>query len=296
LNAEQRREVERYLATGKSDLLLSAWEGDVFERGKRGKEDLIDALLAEVQHRAGGRKPRGVPEDLELQWFTRAKVEPMVRGLFPAAEREAVLRLLERSIVFVTSDSLETVVRSFSFLSSAWDVANLYLESVGAELLSDEAPRIVGLSEETRCFVSTDYFQPDGDRFADFILHETAHILHNCKRHTAGLPERRRREWLLDIDFHKRETFAYACEAYCRILELGRRPADRRVLLRELLDGALPNDERVNEDEYRAAVSEAVAARNGWKAILRRCAPAPAEQRAANRLALGRPPSAREVG
>ncbi len=285
MNAEQRREVEHYLAIGESDLLHSAWEGDVFERGKRATEDLIGALLAEVQRRAAGRKPRGLPEGLELQGFTRAKVEPMVRGLFPAAERESVLRLLERSIVFVTSDSLETVLRRFSFLSSAWSVANLYLASVGAELLSVEAPRIVGLSEETRCFVSIDYFQPDGDRFADFVLHETAHIFHNCKRRTAGLPERGRREWLLDIDFRKRETFAYACEAYSRLLELGRRPADRRGLLRELLDGPMPKEERVDEDGYCAALSEAVAARNGWKAILQRCAPAPAEQRAANRLA-----------
>ena len=39
------------------------------------------------------------------------------------------------------------------------------------------------------------------------------------ERRTVGLPETRQREWLLDIDFRKRETFAYACEAYSRILE-----------------------------------------------------------------------------
>ncbi len=36
-----------------------------------------------------------------------------------------------------------------------------------------------------------------------------------------GPPETHQREWLLDIDFRKRETFAYACEAYSRILEAG---------------------------------------------------------------------------
>ena len=157
--------------------------------------------------------------------------------------------------------------------STAWRLANLYLGSVGAELLGEEEPVIVGFSEETRCFVSTDYFRQGGDRFADFVLHETAHVFHNCKRRTVGLPESRRREWLLDIDFRKRETFAYACEAYGRILELGRRPADRRALLSELLAGPPPPDDRVDEDDYRAALTEAVVARNGWKRILRWCRP-----------------------
>ena len=47
------------------------------------------------------------------------------------------------------------------------------------------------------------------------------------------LPETRRREWLLDIAFSKRETFAYACETYSRIIELAGSPAARRELLAE---------------------------------------------------------------
>jgi len=197
----------------------------------------------------------------------------MVHGLFPAGEREAVLALLERSVVFVTRDNLAPLLHSFSFLSTAWDVANLYLTSVGAEPLSIEAPAIVGLSEEARCYVSTEYFGTESSRFADFVLHETAHIFHNCKRRTAGLAERGRLEWLLDIDFKMRETFAYACEAYGRILELGSRPSNRRLLLSELLDGPMPNDDRVDETDYRDILSQAVAGRSGWRRILRRCAP-----------------------
>lgn len=175
--------------------------------------------------------------------------------------------------MFVTTENLETVLRGRSFLRSAWDVANLYLASVGAELLGEEARSIVGLSEETGCFVSPTYFDSGTDPYSDFVLHETAHIFHNCKRSTLGLPPRGRREWLLDIDFRMRETFAYACEAYGRILELGGRPADRRGLLTEHLDGPMPGDDRVDEEEYRSVVTEAVGARNGWKRILHRCAP-----------------------
>lgn len=273
LNARQMEEVQRYLATGEHDYLHPGWSGDLLTASRMAKEALQGALLAEVERRSRGRRSRGLPRSLDLLSFTRTKVEPMVRGLFPAAERDVVLAILERSVVFVTPDTFEPVLRGCSFLSTAWKLANLYLASVGAELLSEEAPEIVGLSEEARCFVSTEYFRETGDRFADFLLHETAHVFHNCKRRTVGLPETRRREWLLDIDFRKRETFAYACEAYGRILELGRRPADRRALLSECLDAPPPPDDRVDEADYRAAVSEAVEARNGWKRILRQCQP-----------------------
>jgi hypothetical protein len=79
--------------------------------------------------------------------------------------------------------------------------------------MSDDAPWIVGFSEETTFYVSPEYFRDD-QPFADFVVHEAAHVFHNCKRRTLGLPETRTREWLLDIVFAKRETFAYACEAY----------------------------------------------------------------------------------
>jgi len=276
----QQEEIRHFLATGDSDPLSYAWEGGPLEGGQRAKDAMISALLAEVRRRSGERPPTEAPEALDLEAFVRSKVEPMVRGLFPSTEQDTVLSVLERSITFVTDETLETVLRGRSFLRSAWDIANLYLGSIGAELLGEDAPRIVGLSEETSCFVSPAYFDSNGDRFADFVLHEAAHIFHNCKRVTIGLPERRGREWLLEIDFPMRETFAYACEAYGRILELGPRPADRRRLLDEHLAGAMPGDDRVEEEEYCSVITEAVGARNGWKRILRRCAPATASNRA----------------
>lgn len=272
LTARQMEEVQRYLATGEH-FLHPGWSGDLVTAGRIAKEALQGALLAEVERRSCGRRSISLPRSLDLPRFTRAKVEPMVRGLFPTVEQDAVLAVLERSVLFVTRKNFASLLRGCSYLSSAWRLANLYLASVGAELLNKEEQVIVGFNEETRCFVSTEYFREGGDRFADFLLHETAHVFHNCKRRTVGLPETRRREWLLDIDFRKRETFAYACEAYGRILELGRRPADRRALLSECLDAPPPPDDRVDEADYRAAVSEAVEARNGWKRILRQCQP-----------------------
>jgi hypothetical protein len=120
--------------------------------------------------------------------------------------------------------------------------------------------------------VSVEYFT-GSDRFADFVVHEAAHVFHDCKRRTIGLPSTRRREWILDIDFAKRETFAYACEAYSRILELGDGPAARRALLSDLEREPLPSADRVGGGEYVDILREAVTRRNGWKRILARCAP-----------------------
>jgi hypothetical protein len=204
--------------------------------------------------------------------LTRAKVEPMVRGLFPRVEQQHVLSTLEKSVVFVTGVNIERILLDEGFDHAAWSLANLYLASLGAELLGDEAPRLVGISQGTTCYVSPEYFGED-DPFADFIVHEAAHIFHNCKRRTVGIPETRTKEWLLDIEYRKRETFAYACEAYSRVLERGQTPARRRVLAAEYGKTAVRiSDERVEPGEVAGIVAEAANARNGWKVILARCA------------------------
>jgi hypothetical protein len=153
---------------------------------------------------------------------------------------------------------------------TAWNLSNLLLASCGSKLLSEDAPSLIGLSEETTCYVSTAYFTPSG-QFDDFVVHEAAHIFHNCKTQMIGLPAIRRREWLLDIDFDKRETFAYACEVYSRMLELGRSTSARRELLSRIEKNLALPDDRVVAGEYINILRAAVSARNGWKEILQNC-------------------------
>ncbi len=184
------------------------------------------------------------------------------------------MEIFSRSIVFLTPDNIASVILRTPFASTAWDLANLYLLSCGAEPLSKEAPEIVGLSEETTCYVSTAYFQSE-NRLDDFVVHEAAHVFHNSKRETIGLPRIRGREWLLEIEFRKRELFAYVCEAYSCIVALGGRPASRKALLAEIEADWTPPDDRVDVGEYLATLQEAVDARNGWKRILERCRPPP---------------------
>ncbi len=265
--------IDAYLKTGEHDPMFSAWPGDGFsDRLRQGSDSLRDALIAEVMARTRSCPSVELPENLDICQFSRRKLGGMVAGLFPKAEQATVLAMLEQSVIFLTHSNFASVVRNMAWLGTAWDLANLYLASRSAELLSEDAPAILGLSIETTCYVSTDYFHAT-DRFGDFVVHEAAHVFHNCKRETLKLPHSRHREWLLEIDYRKRETFAYACEAYSRLLELGSDARHRQDLLAELAAAPFPCDDRVIGAEYLDILAEAVTARNGWKRILARCSP-----------------------
>ena len=264
--------VALYLRTGDYDTSFRAWPGNVIARETKGHAEMLQALVARVKELepTGTISTISLPEDLQV--FTRNKVAPMVRGLFPRNEVDAVLAMMEKSVVFLTPDNITRVLTECTWLHTAWHLANIYLDSIGADLLGDEAERLVGLSEETSCYVSPTYFER-GDIFADFVVHEAAHIFHNCKRPTVGLPETRTREWLLDIAYPKRETFAYSCEAYARILEHAPTFPARAELAAEFASKVRFSDERVDAAEVGEIIVSAASARNGWKVILERCAP-----------------------
>jgi len=271
LPSSSKKEVERYLRSGEHDVSSRVWPGANFlECAQNGNAALRSALISVVRKRTSNATVPNALAELDVSAFARKTVGPMVRGLFPQHEQETVLNVLQNSIVFLTPTNINTVLTKMPWLSTAWNLANLYLGSYDAELLSDDAPQIVGLSLETRCYVSVTYFREE-NRFADFVVHEAAHLFHNCKREMIGLREIRGREWVLNIDFDKRETFAYACEAYSRIVKLGDSPGARRMLLSQYLQGPMPAAGEVDTNEYVDILGEAVAARNGWKRILARC-------------------------
>lgn len=268
----QTDEIDCFLRTGEYDPLFRRWPGsDLLDSIVRGSDALRDALLNEVRRRQGDSVPGlpVAPVGHELAAFTRAKVEPMVRGLFRRNECGPVLTLLEASVVFLTRESIEPAIRQAD-LDTAWEIANVYLSSLGAERLDPSVPRHVGLSVETTCYVSTEYFSEESP-FADFVVHEAAHVFHQTKRRSVGLPETKHREWLLPIGFQKRETFAYACEAYSCILQQAQAVAKRRSLFGQLQRLPPPPDERVEPNEYFSILADAVESRNGWKVILERC-------------------------
>lgn len=272
MNISEQTEIDLFLTTGEYDSTFAAWTGDTFSVGaSRGDTALRNALISAVLFRADQVDVPASWKNIDQKINARAKISPMVQGLFPQKEHSIILDMLEHSVVFLTPTTIIPVLKNMPWLKTAWDLANIYLSSLNAELFTNDAPAIVGISDATTCYVSMEYFRDD-DKFNDYVTHEAAHIFHNCKRKTIGLPETRRREWLLNIDYAKRETFAYACESYSRILELGETRAIRSQLLSELTDGPMPSDDRVQATEYIDILKEAVAARNGWKRILNRCA------------------------
>lgn len=274
MNRQQQKEIDRYLLCGNhDDILFKIWPGDsIIGRAINGDAALRSALLSAINNRAGQTVVSACQEYSGMDIDARAKFTPLVQGLFSKNEQSIILDLLERSVIFLTPATINTAIEKTSWLSTAWNLANIYLSSLGIKSLADQTQAIVGLSEETTCYVSMEYFR-NHNPFEDYVIHEAAHIFHNCKREMIGLPATRRREWLLDIDYAKRETFAYSCEAYSRILEVGKTRSERIRLLSEHAEGPMPPDDRVDVDEYIDILREAVSARNGWKRILEMCSP-----------------------
>jgi hypothetical protein len=272
-NTALEREIAHYLQTGDYDPYYRAWpEGGMLVRAQKMEAVLRNALIKAVRKRTQDISPSSGTANLDQTTLTKSKIVPMVNGLFPESERSLVISILEKSVVFLIPENIECVLEEVPFLGTAWNLANLYLTSIGVPCLSEEAVQLEGLSEETTCFVSMRYFSQQ-DRFADFIVHEAAHVFHNCKRETTGLPHTRTREWLLEIDFGKRETFAYSCEAYSRILEMCSCRTQLKPLLADYAATSRTGDDRVDDDEIVDILEEAISAKNGWKRILKRCSP-----------------------
>ena len=265
--------IRHYLETGEADADPRGSPGaNIVEQAQTQHAALSGALIAEIRRRAAGAVPPTLPLGLDLAAFTRGRIAPMVDGLFPVPERDPVMRLLERAVVFLTPETIEAVLAAQPWPHTAWQLANIYLGSLGRPGLHGRPAGLVGLSEATTCYIALSYFT-ESDRFADFLVHEAAHVFHNWKRRYAGLPHTRTREWLLEIDFRRRETFAYACEAYSRILTLGATHPERARLVEEYATTALPSDKRVETGELVDILRKAVGLRNGWVGIRASCAP-----------------------
>ncbi|MCA8962586.1 MAG: hypothetical protein KDC38_18805, partial [Planctomycetes bacterium] len=265
-----RRElVAEFVATGKCDDWFRDWPGqNLIECAENGGRAFRDGLIAEVRRRESRvtlPAPAGL-EEARSSESLRRKLEPMVRGLFPPKERETVLDCAAGSVRFLAPDSVEEWIRSANYLSTAWKIAWMYLGHIGAPLIESDVPP-TGYSEDSTCYVSLDYFDKTRP-LDDLVVHEVAHLFHNTRRESLGLPTSRGRKYLLSIEYFMRETFAYACEFYSQILLMTRRAADRRVLVESI--ESVPDD-RVDAEELRNLLLEAIDARNGWKVIRDSC-------------------------
>ena len=275
LSAANKAAVKRYVETGDFDPNDWNWPGQNFvEVATNADNAMREALIAAVLERAPSDAQAPTPPIENLLDLTRSKVLPMVTGLFPPAERPAIMKTLEASVIFLTPENIESTLRASTWLHTTWDLANMYLLQRGVKPLSPDAPSIVGLSQETACYLSLDYLADQSkEPYSDYLVHEAAHVFHNCRRCMIGLPETRTRHSLLSIHYAKRETFAYACETFSRILQTTDSTNGRSNALAQYSCGPLPSENEVDREEYLEILTEAIGARNGWKRILQACAP-----------------------
>lgn len=269
----RKAQVREYVAKGSHGAMdWLEWPGqNVIEKAQAHHQALIDALLLELAERARALRRRSVQGESDFPRHVHERLTPMVQGLLPRAVHEAALAKLVPGVKLVTPGTVVEVLRGVGDLTTAWDVANLYLDAVGAKPLDEQGWAPLGLAAGHECFVSVHYLTKSG-RFDDFVVHEAAHVLNDLKRRDVGLPQTRRREWLLGIWFKHRELFAYTCEAWSRVAALGTRPAERRAMVEEIArDGPFPNDDTVDKAEFVDVLRDAAAARSGWKRLLTRC-------------------------
>ena len=121
MRADPEKEIDRYVRTGAhDDHVYSAWPGNgLVDRAKRGHATLRQALIAAVRQRTKHAVEPEALRGLDVIDFTRSKVEPMVRGLFPRREQETVLQVLGRSVIFLTPSNIDAVLEEATWHTTA---------------------------------------------------------------------------------------------------------------------------------------------------------------------------------
>jgi len=260
--------IERFLRTGEE-----TWEGAGSGRFSLAqfKEDeaysrataaalqnlldrLADLLPAEAQ-----ADPLVSPETI------RQRIEPMVSGLVQADWRDVALHeITARTFILNLPGTRKAVEAELStcFMGSAWRVLWSLFEDYGLKP-DDINVGCDGLAGDY-AHVRWSAYHTD-DPYSDVVVHEAAHMLHYLKSSQYGFQVRRGQERFVDIEFHHRELFAYACEAYSRVVVHGDRKA--RTAFAEKMPDAAFSFPRAEIKEVAALVLSAARARNGWRPL-----------------------------
>jgi hypothetical protein len=251
--------LERFLATGEFPPGLPGFTGPPAQRRQAAERAVREVLVRIVSWRCS-RSPIQLPAppaDAEAQ--VRDRVEPMVRGLLPAGEVALVLRKLPAFVRVVTPTSFPALIKGVP-ARTAWDLANLLLDAVGAPPLADDTPELDGLCHASASFVLPTAFLPQ-EGTDDVLVHELSHLLHSARRGDVGLGPAG--EPILKIAPNDRETFAWACEIWSA---LERDPATRRAGLDTWLAGPTPDDARIDQPRLRRILERAEGG-EGWNAL-----------------------------
>lgn len=195
----------------------------------------------------------------------RARVEPMVRGLVQEEWQEIALReFVARTFVlnFRGAMAAMEVELPSCDMESAWRILWALYGDYG--LRPDDIKMTCDGLAGDYAHVRWSAYETK-DPYSDVVVHETAHLLHYLKPRNFGLHMRRHQERFVDIEFNHRELFAYACEAYSRVVLHGPRKA--RISFAEKMPEGAFSFPRGEIKDVAALVMDAARARNGWRVI-----------------------------
>lgn len=261
--------IERFLRTGEE-----IWEGagsgrftlaQINQDGiytqavKTGMTTLFD-LLAELLPTEEWSAQPVLPEAI------RQRFEPMVRGLVQADWQEVALHELTRRTFILNFPGTKAAMAAemkTCYLGAARQILWAFFEDHG--LKPEEIDiKCDGLSAGEFAHVRSSALLID-DPYSDVVVHEAAHLLHYLKPEHYGLHVRRGQERFVDVEFRHRELFAYACEAYSRVVLQGERR--KRISFADKMRADAFSFAR---DEFESVVELVIAgaaARNGWRVI-----------------------------
>jgi hypothetical protein len=261
--------IERFLRTGEE-----TWEGAgsgrftfaqikqagiYTERARAALRDLF-GLLAGVLPPEAKTIPPVAPETI------RQRVHSMVTGLVQRDWRDVALRELARRTYILTFPGIQAAMEaelSTGFLGACWKLLWAYFEDHGlkpVEILVEYD----GMSAGEFAHVRWSAYGTK-DPYSDVVVHEAAHLLHYLKPEHYGLHVRRGQERFVDVEFRHRELFAFACEAYSRVILQGDRSS--RIAFADRMREEAFSFPQDCLNEVVELVAAAAHARNGWRVI-----------------------------
>ena len=260
--------IERFLRTGEETwegagsgrFSLAQFKGDeAYTRAtKTALRNLLDLLANLLPAEARAIPP--VPAET-----IRQRIDSLVTGLVPGDWREVAPReITARTFVLNLPGARAAIEAELStcFMGDAWRILWALFGDhglkpddikVGCDGLAGDFAHVRWSAYQTK------------DPYSDVVAHEAAHMLHYLKPSHYGLHVRRDQERFVDTEFRHRELFAYACEAYSRVVLHGERKL-RVAFAEKMLDVAF-SFPRSQIEEVAALALRAARAWNGWRVI-----------------------------
>jgi len=268
LNGVSAKVIERFLRTGEE-----TWEGagsgrftivqfkedEAYTRAVKTALPTLFRLLGNLLPAQARSAPLVGPETI------RRRINSMVKGLVQSDWQEIALReLTARTFVLNFQGARAAIDAEFStcYMGSAWQILWALFGDYGLkpDEIRVECDGIAGDFAHARWSAYETV-----DPYSDVVVHEAAHLLHYLKPGHYGLHVRRGQERFVDVEFRHRELFAYACEAYSRVVLHSERRS-RISFAEKMLEDAF-SFPRGQIQQVAALVGDASRARNGWRVI-----------------------------